>query len=247
MEEMKNREEKIESGEELEKRLRTLCCLVAREQNKLIKQLSQGISVDGFTSDVDLSGIRDVVLKDFWLYTAAYIVLNNKDNIIDNLTEEECDKMACGKFTLNYIENPDVVEFLAKFGLKKMPGYRNRYKLREVKDSKYYLQTGERKFQDGKLKFVNSVELVTPELDITLIDDSIDENTIDGRKILIEIRNCIAHVAPFVDPSGKIVFLGKGMKIVASRMWLRGLFETFARDTLYQDHKKLREDLFAIS
>lgn len=245
MEEMKNREEKIESGEEIEKRLRALCCMVAREQNKLIKKLSQGVSVDGFASDVDLSGIGDMVLKDFWLYSTAYIVLNNKDNIIDNLTEEECDKMASGIFTLNYIENPDVVEFLAKFCLKKIAGYRNRYKLREVKDSKYYLQTGERKFQDGKLKFVNSVELVTPELDVTINDDSLDRATIDGRKLLIEIRNCIAHVAPFVDTSGKIVFLGKDMKIVASRMWLRGLFETFARNTLYQDHKKLREDLFA--
>ena len=207
---------------------------IAKNINDILSAIYKNTSNNEFNPLIDLSNVPSTTLKDFWLYTAGFLGLQNQEQFDKTLTDEEVNDVLNGGFRL--IDLPlDQAQAFAKKSKKKIPdkGSNLTINLYSVQDGTYSIKKG---FKDNDGNILNCLALETDPLEY-YTDTAPDKFNPSPRDVLKTLRNVFAHRTP-IKRGKKLVFEKGDDEIVVSKMWLRGYSELFCRknSTLNSDN-----------
>lgn len=209
--------------------------------NTILKRIYKNIHEDKFDTNIDLSDIRALDLKNFWVYTSGYIGVKNNDEIDDILTDSEMNNMLSGKFALRYMSKDQAKQLADKAGVKLNPSRGNaRTNLYNIQDGTYYLES-QKPLPNSYITApclcleTNCVEFCTDHEDYYV--------NYTNRDFFKLLRNSFAHSVPFIDNNELVFEKPNGDQLIISKMWLRGYTELFARNQMIIDSKQLSERL----
>lgn len=192
---------------------------LAAQQSKLLERLYKSAENDGFDIDVDLSDFSSSQLKDFWVYTSGFLYLNKYEKY--DFSDKELERIFAGEFNLLKLSKTKRDELLKIYD-KKIPSktYSSVVKLETIQDGKFSIEIN---FERG---YKESIDTLVLNTDTPKFESEYNSYYSNQEKIAI-VRNTFAHNTPFI-AGNTLLFRRYDGNLFVSKMWLRGLTETYA-------------------
>lgn len=191
---------------------------LAKNQIQLLDALYKSVTDDGFNTEIDLKDFKTSHLKDFWVYTSGFLCLNKYEKY--DFSQQEIGDIFNGEFVLLELDRKKREELLNAYGKKLSPkGYSFIIPLETIQDGKFTI-----KIRCGR--HTNPAGVLALDTQQPTFESEHASYLTDSEKIAI-VRNTFAHNTPFIS-GNTLLFRRFDGNLYVSKMWLRGLTETYA-------------------
>lgn len=216
---MSNSKDKIKTESDIK-------IFLAKNQAKILNLLFKNIKNDKFDLNVDLSSIPAESIRDFWVYTAGFLGVQNFDQIISSLPENEIDSMINGQFLLKELTDAEADKLAASAGTKiNRRGFGSKTPLYTIQDGNYYILKNLPIDRAGK-RYITCISLETDGVKLFTDRDDIEMTNEQAMHI---IRNLMVHTTPYINGTRVNLFAENDDYFQISKMWLRGYSELFSQ------------------
>ena len=200
---------------------------LAKNQNEILKCLYQNISTDNFNINLDLSNVPTFALRDFWVYTAGFLSVQNFENL--GFSDKDIKKVMSGTFNLKEISIEDGEKLVKQAGKRlKSGGYAQSVPLYKIQDGEYFFNKNYPVEKHGRKYTTHLITLQTDEPNFST--NRISHSTYNDEEIFTIIRNFLVHRIPYIKGSKILLFDDKDAVLI-TKMWLRGYSELFSRSS----------------
>ena len=210
--------------------------VLAKQQNNILSRIYQNISSDGFDINVPLGDISDAELRDFWVYTAGFMSVQNFESLKDKLSEKDILNILNGRFRLRNLNKSEVQSMLRAEGtVKKNNNIQRVENLYTIQDGTYRIERVDSKgngIQRALFLQTSHPEYYTDQ----------DASSFTPSQLFNVVRNLLVHTTPYILGS-KLMFLSGETALEISKMWLRGYSELFSQMGSKVNEKELQEIL----
>lgn len=199
---------------------------ISKNQNEILKRIFENISEDGFDLNLNLDDIDSEELKDFWVYTAGFMSVQNFESDESFFTEDDFEDIMNGNFYLKEVTLEEAETLVKQAGKRIKPGgYSQIVPLYKIQDGEYFFYKNVAVNRNGRQYIGNIITLTTnkPEFETKR---PYFENEPD--QILKIIRNLLVHRTPYINGSKLTLFDDKD-SVQITKMWLRGYSELFSQ------------------
>ena len=184
------------------------------------------IKNDKFDLNVDLSSIPAESIRDFWVYTAGFLGVQNFDQIISSLPENEIDSIVSGKFLLKELTDSEADKLATSAGTKiNKRGFGSKTPLYTIQDGNYYILKNLPIDRIGK-RYITCISLETDGVKLFTNRDDIE---MTNEQAMHVIRNLMVHTTPYINGTRVNLFEENDDYFQISKMWLRGYSELFSQ------------------
>lgn len=199
---------------------------LAKNQAKILQLLFNNIKNDKFDLNVDLSSIPAESIRDFWVYTAGFLGVQNFDQIISSLPENEIDSIVSGKFLLKELTDSEADKLATSAGTKiNKRGFGSKTPLYTIQDGNYYILKNLPIDRIGK-RYITCISLETDGVKLFTNRDDIE---MTNEQAMHVIRNLMVHTTPYINGTRVNLFEENDDYFQISKMWLRGYSELFSQ------------------
>ena len=206
---------------------------IAKNQIQLLDALYKSVTDDGFNTEIDLKDFKTSDLKDFWIYTSGFLCLNKYEKY--DFSGQEIDDIFNGEFALLELDRKKREELLSSYG-KKMPqnGYSFIIPLETIQDGRFTVKIRCGKYIAPAGMLVLNTEQPTFESEIATY--------LTNSEKMAAVRNTFAHNTPFIS-GNTLIFRRYDGDLCVSKMWLRGLIETYANKYAVFNYEAAKQHL----
>ena len=212
---------------------------LAKRQNEILKRIYKNITADGFDTNLDLDDIDSVELRDFWVYTAGFLGVQNFESL--NLTERDVKNIMSGRFVLKEVSLEEGEKIVRQAGKRlKNGGYAQTVSLYKIQDGEYFFNKNCAYEKDGRRYTSHFISLQTDKPEYQTSRTYFED---DDDHIFTIIRNFLVHRIPYVKGSKIALFDNKDL-IVVTKMWLRGYSELFSKLSTKANPEDIKKKLY---